>query len=82
MCYHTGMCQSTTNPAETPRTCATCGVEIRESAPGCYECCYDCAEEFGVGKATDPAPEDEFDAEAQVGRYYRAMRQEGDYDPY
>ena len=46
------MCQSTTNPAETPRPCATCGAEILPDSPGCY----DCAEAFGVGRATDEKP--------------------------
>lgn len=76
------MC-TTCNSEETPRTCLTCGVEIRESAPGLYECCYECAEEFGVRKATDYATGYEADDEARRrdAAVYRAMRQECS-DPY
>ena len=48
MCYTTRMSTTHTNE-ETPRTCATCGAEIHEDSPGCY----DCAEAYGVGRATD-----------------------------
>ena len=55
MCYTTRM-STTHNNEETPRTCATCGAEIHPDSPGCY----DCAEAYGVGRATDDewAPED------------------------
>ena len=78
------MCLATTND-ETPRTCATCGAEIQESAPGFYECCSECAEEFGVRPAINAYDSERYLNSAWQEEQYSARYEDRygpDYDPY